>query len=99
MEVDQRQRGNLRLQVAPSLGLLQALDRVVVAVDVGLVVLAVVQLHDLAGDGGLEGAIVVWFEAAELSVSEMIDSLGQSGFGRVQWKAYMKGRAAWLCRV
>lgn len=29
------------------------------AVDIGLVVLAVVQLHDFARDGGLEGAVVV----------------------------------------
>lgn len=36
------------------------LGGVVEGVDVGLVVFAVVELHDFAGDGGFEGAVVVW---------------------------------------
>lgn len=59
MEVDQRLLGNLRLDVALLLGLLQLLDGGVVAGHVGVVVLGVVELHNLAADGGLEGAIVV----------------------------------------
>jgi hypothetical protein len=36
------------------------LGGVVEGVHVGLVVFAMVELHDLAGDGGFEGAVVVW---------------------------------------
>jgi hypothetical protein len=38
----------------------QLLKGCVIRVYVGCVMLAVVQLHDLAGDGGLEGAIVIY---------------------------------------
>jgi hypothetical protein len=38
---------------------LELLDGGVVGGDVGVVVLGVVQLHDLAADGGLERAVVV----------------------------------------
>jgi hypothetical protein len=41
------------------LGLLELLNSGVVAVDVGVVVVLVVELHDLAGDRRLKGAIVV----------------------------------------
>jgi hypothetical protein len=43
------------------LGLLELLHGVVVVGHIGVVVVLVVQLHDLAGDGGLKGAIVVFF--------------------------------------
>jgi hypothetical protein len=42
-----------------SLGGLELLSGIVVASDIGLVVLGVVELHDLARDGWLECAIVV----------------------------------------
>lgn len=60
MEVDQRLLGDLGLDVALVLGLLKLLDGGVVGGDVGVVVLGVVELHDLAADGGLERAVVVW---------------------------------------
>jgi hypothetical protein len=41
------------------LGLLELLDGGVVGGDIGVVVLGVVELHDLAADGGLERAVVV----------------------------------------
>lgn len=59
VEVDERLLCDLGLDVAVVLGLLQLLDGGVVGGDVGLVVLGVVQLHDLAADGGLERAVVV----------------------------------------
>jgi hypothetical protein len=60
VEVDQRLLGDLGLDVALVLGLLELLDGGVVGGDVGVVVLGVVQLHDLAADGWLERAVVVW---------------------------------------
>ena len=59
MEVDQWLNSNLCLDIALVLRLLQLLDLSVVGGDVGVVVLRVMQLHDLAGDGWLERAIVV----------------------------------------
>ena len=59
MEVDQRLQGNLSLDVILGLGFGDLLAEVVVRGYVGVVVVLVVELHDLARDGGLEGAIVV----------------------------------------
>ena len=59
VEVDERLLCDLSLDIALVLGLLQLLDGGVVGGDVGVVVLGVVQLHDLAADGGLERAVVV----------------------------------------
>lgn len=59
VEVDQRLQRNLRGNVVLRLRCLELFDGGVVAVHVGLVVVLVVQLHDLAGDGGLESAIVI----------------------------------------
>ena len=59
MEVDQRLLCDLSLDVTLVLGLLQLLDSGVVGGDVGVVVLGVVELHDLAADGGLQGAVVI----------------------------------------
>ena len=59
MEVNQRLLSDLGLDVALVLGLLELLDGGVVGGDVGVVVLGVVQLHDLAADSGLERAVVV----------------------------------------
>jgi hypothetical protein len=60
VEVDERLLCDLSLDITLVLSLLQLLDGGVVGGDVGVVVLGVVQLHDLAADGGLEGAVVVW---------------------------------------
>lgn len=61
VEVDGGLEGNLGRDVTLGLGILQLLHGVVVVGDVGFVVVVVVQLHDLAGDRGLQGTIVVWF--------------------------------------
>ena len=61
VEINHRLQGNLRSDILLRLGGLELLGGGVEAVDVGLVVVLVVELHDLAGDGGLEGAVVVWF--------------------------------------
>lgn len=60
MEVDQWQQSHLRGDILLGLGLLKLLGGSVVAGDIGLVVLGVVELHDLARDGWLKCAIVVW---------------------------------------
>lgn len=60
VEVEQRSLGSGGLGVALGLGVAEGLDSGVKAVDVCLVVLGVVKLHDLAGDVGLERAVVVW---------------------------------------
>lgn len=60
VEVDQRLDRDLRLDIALALGLLQLLDLSVVGIHIGAVMLVVVQLHDLAGDGRLKRAIVVY---------------------------------------
>lgn len=59
VEVDRGLEGNLGRNVALSLSLLELLNGSVVVVDVSLVVSLVVDLHDLTGDGGLEGTIVI----------------------------------------
>ncbi len=59
MEVDQWLLRNLCLNISLRLYLLHLLHRGVVGVDVCAVVLVMVQLHDLAGDGWLECAVVV----------------------------------------
>lgn len=55
-------------RVALGLGLAKGLESAVEAVDVGLVVLGVVQLHDLARDVRLECAVVVYRERARVSI-------------------------------
>jgi hypothetical protein len=60
VEVDKGLLGDLGLDVAFVLGFLKLLDGGIVRGDVGVVVLGVVELHDLAADGGLEGAVVIW---------------------------------------
>lgn len=55
-------------RVALRLGLGEGLEGAVEAVDVGLVVLGVVQLHDLAGNVRLECAVVVYRERALVSI-------------------------------
>ena len=60
VEVDERLQGNLSLDILLLLGLGNLLAEVVERGHVGVVVVLVVQFHDLAGDGGLERAIVVY---------------------------------------
>lgn len=62
VEVDGGLQGDLGGNVALVLSLLQLLNGGVVAGDVGVVVVLVVQLHDLSVDSGLKGAIVVYFD-------------------------------------
>ena len=59
MEVDQRLGSNLGLDVVLCASLLHLLRSSVEGSNVGVVVLGVVEFHDLAADGGLESAIVV----------------------------------------
>lgn len=59
MEVDQRLGSNLSLDVVLCASLLHLLRSSVEGSNVGVVVLGVMEFHDLAADGGLEGAIVV----------------------------------------
>jgi len=60
VEVDQWKEGVLSGDVVRGNGGGQLLGEVVVRGYVGVVVVFVVKLHDLAGDGGLEGSVVVW---------------------------------------
>ena len=60
MEVNQRQQRNCGLNILLLLCGGQLFGGGVVAVDVCLVVVLVVKLHDLARDRGLERAIVIY---------------------------------------
>ena len=66
MEVDERLQCNLGLDVLLLLGLLNLLAEVVERGYVGVVVVLVVQLHDLARDVGFERAIIVWTSVLEV---------------------------------
>lgn len=59
MEVQQRGLGSSSLGVVLGIGLGDGLIGGIEAIDVGLVVLGVMQLHDLAGDVGLKGTIII----------------------------------------
>lgn len=59
VEVDEGLQSDLRRGILRGGGRGKLLGEVVVGVYVGLVVFAMVELHDLAGDGGLESAIVI----------------------------------------
>ncbi len=59
VEVLQRQQRNLRLNVILGLCRSQLFSGSIVAVDISLVVVLMVQLHDLARNGGLERAVIV----------------------------------------
>jgi hypothetical protein len=59
VEVDEGLQGDLGGDVVLGFGFGDLLAEVVVRRHVGVVVVLVVQLHDLARDGGLEGAVVV----------------------------------------
>lgn len=78
VEVDQWLRGELRGDVVGVLRLLQLLDRGVVRGHVGVVVLGVVELHDLAGDGGFEFAVAIWIGPVMLAELENWEVKGRS---------------------
>lgn len=69
VEVDERLLGDLGLDVTLVLGFLELLDGGVVGGDIGVVVLGVVELHDLTADGGLERAVVVCVLKSALALS------------------------------
>ena len=60
VEVDQWLQSNLGLDITLLCGLLELLGGSVEAGDIGVVVLGMVKLHDLAGNGWLESAIVIY---------------------------------------
>ena len=60
VKVNQRLLRNLSLDITLRLQFLHLLQRGIVGIHVCSVVLVVVELHDLAGDGGLKGAIIVY---------------------------------------
>jgi hypothetical protein len=84
VEVDEGLQGDLCGNVLLLLGFGDLLAEVVERGYVRVVVVLVVQFHDLARDGGLEGAIVVWEGLLAVAISMKY---------RV-W-AYMGGRAVW----
>lgn len=98
MEVDQWLNGNLCLNIALLLCLLQLLNLRVVGCHVGVVVLGVVQLHDLARDGWLECAIVVCYNISSDPSSPLLCYCLSCG-GMVWSLSYRTGLAMSLCRV
>jgi len=59
MEIDQWLQCNLGGNILLAFCSCELLGEGVEAVDIGLVVVLVVKLHDFAGDGGFEGAIII----------------------------------------
>lgn len=59
MEVDDWEEGNLGLDIVASLGSCKLFGGIVVRVHICLVVLAMVEFHDFAVDGGFQCAIIV----------------------------------------
>ena len=88
VEVDQGLQSDLGLDVVLGLCLGDLLAEVVVRCHVGVVVVLVVELHDLATDGGLKSAIVVWKGLVRQR------AMGSSG-----GQTYMQDRAGWLFRA
>lgn len=60
VEVQQRRDAGGLGKVTLGLSLVDSVESAVQAGDIGLVVLGVVELHNLAGDVGFEGAVIVW---------------------------------------
>lgn len=60
VEVDSSLEGDFGGNIVAGFSGSVLFDRSIVAVYVGLVVLAMVQLHNVAGNGGFQSAIVVW---------------------------------------
>lgn len=89
VEIDQWLQRNRGGDVVGGLGGGQLFREGVVAGDVCLVVFRVVELHDVAGDGGLERCVVVWGRMLARREGGI-----RRGGGRV---AYTAGREGWLC--
>lgn len=89
VEVDQWLQGNLGLDILLCLCGCELLGRGIEAVDIGLVVVLVVQLHDLTGDRGFERAIVVCKSRLTRKVAGRIAKGEES--------SYMGGRGEWPC--
>ena len=62
VEVDERLQSDLRRWIGRGSSGSELLGEVVVGVYVSLMVFAVVELHDLARDGGLKSAIIICIE-------------------------------------
>jgi hypothetical protein len=78
VEVEQRSLGRGGGVVTLGLGVADSLDSGIEAVDIGLVVLGVVELHDLARDVRLKGTIVI-------CTRSIVVSSGKPGF--IDWLA------------
>lgn len=107
VEVEERRDAGSLGRVALGLGLGQGLDSAVEAVDVGLVVLGVVQLHDLARDVRLECAVVVYRERVLVSVLvplrttscvTVVAKAEKPREKRADMLTYRTGRGEWPCR-
>lgn len=60
VEVGQCLQGDLGLDIGFALGTGELLNCIIIGVDVGLMMLGMMKLHDLAGDGWLKRAIVIY---------------------------------------
>lgn len=69
VEVDEWLECNLCLDILLLLGFGQLLAEVVERGHVGIVVILVVQFHDLAADGGLERAVVICHPSSDTTAS------------------------------
>lgn len=91
-------------RVALGLGLAKGLESAVEAVHVGLVVLGVVQLHDLARDVRLECAVVIYRERAHVSIAVRKQTASCVAKAKDPQKkgadllTYRTGRGGWPCR-
>lgn len=81
VEVEEGCKGGSLREVALGLGITNALESRVQSGNIGLVVLRVVELHNLAGDVRLECAVVVWFESWRLTLA-IVTCRGVDGWTR-----------------
>ena len=70
MKVNQRLLRNLALNIAFGLYLLHLLHGGVIGVDVGAVMLIVVEFHDLARNRRFEGAVVIYIGSQWSAMTE-----------------------------
>lgn len=95
VEVEERREGSGLGKVALGLGIANALESCVQTGDIGLVVLGVVELHDLARDVRLEGAIVVCGRSVVVSSDHVLLSNPRFVAERT---TYMEYQGVWPCR-